>query len=142
MVLPMELSPIKVKRISYIPLVFGGAVPASPSHHTFINGPIPFKFRIKEIVIPEWTGTNDQHRYYFLYSRNRDVGTTGPPAGDNILEQYSIVPYISNTGGFIPMKIPMNYLVDETGVYLKVHVENQAAAAGSIYIIVKILEVV
>lgn len=138
---PLRSVPIKTRRLAETTICLGGDVPVSPSEVTFINGPIPYKYRIKEFYCPTfWFLVNSVH-LRLLYDKRGARSTTGVPSGTNIFGQFSNVDFIREVDAEWQYTIPMSYLVDEMDTYLKLHVSNLTAPAFTNFILIKIEEV-
>jgi hypothetical protein len=113
---------LTAKRTAVIP--FSGTVLAG-TILSIITTSISFKFRITliEMVFSHGAGNLVEHAWFI--DRNVSTSVTGFPSGTNLFAAESAATLF--TGDGVIRRIPMNYIVDEEGMHIKLYTNNPLA---------------
>ena len=114
---------------------FGGSIDAS-SKRTFVSKRIDLPFRVKKIRAFFGADTEWKTRIYLFISPDAEAPTTKAPNGTNILTQLSQQVYLTSGGGIHEFQQETG--VEQSGMYLKVYVDNTDTFSHNIAVTITI----
>jgi hypothetical protein len=102
-------------------LAFSGTASAS-SVLTLAGNRIPFRFRVREVIIDWPIGTNKLLQVKVFVATDAEAPSTGEPTGTNIISPYGQRQYLVGSSGV--QRYPIFYETNVPGLYVKVYGNN------------------
>jgi len=118
---------------------FNGSVTVLAPHQTIVSDLVDFDFIVRMITVDFGSDHNDLVQHWFLLSHNVNVGTTAPPADENILGRISPTGFV--IGDNREKRFYPNVLYTGRKNFIKMHILNNTAYTVTVKATVLIEEV-